>query len=50
MDEDATAELHVKTVKYFKSIERVQEEVERHPADLIAEGDPHADQGVGSME
>ncbi|KAI6148478.1 hypothetical protein BKA82DRAFT_4137465 [Pisolithus tinctorius] len=29
VDEDATAELHVKTVKYFKSIERVQEEVER---------------------
>jgi len=28
VDEDATAELHVKTVKYFKSIERVQEEVE----------------------
>jgi len=27
-DEDATAELRVKTVKYFKSIERVQEEVE----------------------
>ncbi|GJE90239.1 glucosamine-6-phosphate isomerase [Phanerochaete sordida] len=27
-DEDATAELKVKTVKYFKSIERVQEEVE----------------------
>ncbi|KZS88903.1 glucosamine-6-phosphate isomerase [Sistotremastrum niveocremeum HHB9708] len=29
-DEDATNELHVKTVKYFKSIERVQEEVERN--------------------
>ncbi|KAI9507964.1 glucosamine-6-phosphate isomerase [Russula earlei] len=28
VDEDATAELRVKTVKYFKSIERVQEEVE----------------------
>ncbi|KAG8892192.1 Glucosamine-6-phosphate isomerase (Glucosamine-6-phosphate deaminase) (GNPDA) (GlcN6P deaminase), partial [Tulasnella sp. 403] len=27
-DEDATAELRVKTVKYFKSIEKVQEEVE----------------------
>jgi glucosamine-6-phosphate deaminase len=24
------AELHVKTVKYFKSIEKVQEEVERN--------------------
>jgi len=33
-DEDATAELHVKTVKYFKSIERVQEEVERNQAAL----------------
>lgn len=32
-DEDATAELHVKTVKYFKSIERVQEEVERTQAE-----------------
>ncbi|KAG8989801.1 Glucosamine-6-phosphate isomerase (Glucosamine-6-phosphate deaminase) (GNPDA) (GlcN6P deaminase) [Tulasnella sp. JGI-2019a] len=27
-DEDATAELRVKTVKYFKSIEKVQDEVE----------------------
>ena len=50
MDEDATAELHVKTVKYFKSIERVQDEVERYHAELVAKGDPHADQGVGSME
>ncbi|PPQ62947.1 hypothetical protein CVT24_006187, partial [Panaeolus cyanescens] len=33
-DEDATAELHVKTVKYFKSIERVQDEVERTQAAL----------------
>lgn len=32
VDDDATAELHVKTVKYFKSIERVQEEVDRHHA------------------
>jgi len=32
VDEDATAELHVKTVKYFKSLERVQEEVERNKA------------------
>jgi len=30
VDEDATNELHVKTVKYFKSIEKVQEEVERN--------------------
>jgi len=29
-DEDATNELHVKTVKYFKSIEKVQEEVEKN--------------------
>jgi len=28
VDEDATAELRVKTVKYFRSIERVQDEVE----------------------
>lgn len=50
MDEDATAELHVKTVKYFKSIERVQEEVERYHVDQIAAGDPRAEQGVSSME
>jgi glucosamine-6-phosphate deaminase len=37
-DEDATAELHVKTVKYFKSIERVQDEVERTQAELKAKG------------
>jgi len=37
-DEDATAELHVKTVKYFKSIERVQDEVERTQAELKARG------------
>ncbi|KAG9090667.1 Glucosamine-6-phosphate isomerase (Glucosamine-6-phosphate deaminase) (GNPDA) (GlcN6P deaminase) [Ceratobasidium sp. 370] len=42
-DEDATAELHVKTVKYFKSIEMVQREVERaHQKDEA--------QGVGGME
>ena len=35
------AELHVKTVKYFKSIERVQDEVERHHAELLAaKGEP----------
>jgi len=33
-DEDATNELHVKTVKYFKSIEQVQEEVERNHEEL----------------
>ncbi|KAF8813745.1 glucosamine-6-phosphate isomerase [Phlegmacium glaucopus] len=38
VDEDATAELHVKTVKYFKSIERVQDEVEQTQADLKARG------------
>ncbi|KAG8697768.1 Glucosamine-6-phosphate isomerase (Glucosamine-6-phosphate deaminase) (GNPDA) (GlcN6P deaminase) [Ceratobasidium sp. 394] len=42
-DEDATAELHVKTVKYFKSIEMVQREVEKaHQKDEA--------QGVGGME
>ncbi|KAG6889109.1 Glucosamine-6-phosphate isomerase 1 [Termitomyces sp. Mi166 len=35
-DEDATSELHVKTVKYFKSIERVQEDVERNQVQLKA--------------
>ncbi|KAG2015803.1 glucosamine-6-phosphate isomerase [Coprinopsis cinerea AmutBmut pab1-1] len=34
VDEDATLELHVKTVRYFKSIERVQEEVERSQMEL----------------
>lgn len=34
VDEDATAELHVKTVKYFRSIERVQDEVEAMHAKL----------------
>ncbi|KIM45188.1 hypothetical protein M413DRAFT_333717 [Hebeloma cylindrosporum] len=38
-DEDATAELHVKTVKYFKSIERVQEEVEIIQARPKVKGD-----------
>jgi glucosamine-6-phosphate deaminase len=38
VDEDATAELRVKTVKYFKSIERVQEEVEQSHAALKANG------------
>jgi len=49
VDEDATAELHVKTVKYFRSIERVQDEVERTQAELKARG-VAADQQVGSME
>ena len=31
-----SAELRVKTVKYFKSIERVQDEVERNQAQLKA--------------
>ncbi|KAH7909772.1 hypothetical protein BJ138DRAFT_1066460 [Hygrophoropsis aurantiaca] len=48
VDEDATSELHVKTVKYFKSIERVQEEVERTQAELRRRG-KEAGQ-VGSME
>lgn len=33
-----STELHVKTVKYFKSIERVQDEVERTQAELKARG------------
>ncbi|KAK0195798.1 glucosamine-6-phosphate isomerase [Armillaria mellea] len=47
VDEDATAELHVKTVKYFKSIERVQDEVEEHQARLKAKG---IVEQVGSMD
>ncbi|TBU48634.1 glucosamine-6-phosphate isomerase [Dichomitus squalens] len=47
VDEDATAELHVKTVKYFKSIERVQDEVEATHAALAKQG---VDEPVGSME
>jgi len=48
VDEDATAELHVKTVKYFKSIERVQEEVERSQAALRLKGKPveHEQHGI----
>ncbi|KAH8077499.1 hypothetical protein BXZ70DRAFT_962566 [Cristinia sonorae] len=38
VDEDATAELHVKTVKYFKSIERVQDEVEAMHEQFRASG------------
>ncbi len=47
VDEDATAELHVKTVKYFKSIERVQDEVEAMHDALKKQG---VDEPVGSME
>ncbi|KIP02582.1 hypothetical protein PHLGIDRAFT_111917 [Phlebiopsis gigantea 11061_1 CR5-6] len=47
-DEDATAELKVKTVKYFKSIERVQEEVEAMHAKL--KDDPTEPEQIGSME
>jgi glucosamine-6-phosphate deaminase len=53
VDEDATAELHVKTVKYFRSIERVQDEVEKTQAELKARGIKKAgaaEQQVGSME
>ncbi|KAF8739424.1 hypothetical protein AX14_009603 [Amanita brunnescens Koide BX004] len=49
VDEDATAELHVKTVKYFKSIEFVQEQVEKSQAELRAKGKITEEQ-VGSME
>lgn len=31
-------ELRVKTVKYFKSIERVQDDVEKHHSELRAKG------------
>jgi glucosamine-6-phosphate deaminase len=48
VDEDATAELHVKTVKYFKSIERVQDEVEATQRELKAKGSQPSQ--VGSME
>jgi glucosamine-6-phosphate deaminase len=34
--EDATNELRVKTVKYFKSIEKVQDEVEAKYGDVAA--------------
>ncbi|KAF7321424.1 Glucosamine-6-phosphate isomerase [Mycena kentingensis (nom. inval.)] len=53
VDEDATAELHVKTVRYFRSIEMVQEQVERSQAELKARGvlkAGAAEQQVGSME
>lgn len=43
-----SAELKVKTVKYFKSIERVQEEVEALHAKL--KDDPSEPEQVGSME
>ena len=44
------ADLHVKTVKYFKSIERVQDEVEKTHAELKIKGLSSAKQQVGSME
>ncbi|KAI0358693.1 glucosamine-6-phosphate isomerase [Trametes cingulata] len=47
VDEDATAELHVKTVKYFKSIERVQDEVEAMHEALRQKG---VEEQIGSME
>jgi len=50
VDEDATSDLHVKTVKYFKSIERVQDEVEKTHAELKRKGLSGAEQQVGSME
>jgi len=49
IDEDATVELHVKTVKYFRSIERVQDDVEHQQAELKAKGLVKTQQ-VGSME
>jgi len=50
VDEDATAELHVKTVKYFKSIERVQDDVEKKHAVLKTKGLEDGDPQLGSME
>jgi glucosamine-6-phosphate deaminase len=47
VDEDATNELHVKTVKYFKSIEFVQHELEKSQAELKSKGKA---QQLGSME
>ncbi|KAJ3569605.1 hypothetical protein NP233_g4939 [Leucocoprinus birnbaumii] len=49
VDEDATSELHVKTVKYFKSIEYVQDQVEKSQRELKARGKITEEQ-VGSME
>lgn len=43
-------ELHVKTVKYFKSIERVQDEVEAKHAALRAKGVEEGAGQVGSMD
>ena len=45
-----STELHVKTVKYFKSIERVQDEVEEAHAKLLAEDKSELVQNIGSME
>lgn len=50
VDEDATAELHVKTVKYFKSIERVQEEVDQKHSDLKAQSLLEGDRQVESVQ
>ena len=50
VDKGATAELHVKTVKCFKSIERVQEEVDRYRAGLTIKGGFHAGQGVRGVD
>ncbi|KZP25340.1 glucosamine-6-phosphate isomerase [Athelia psychrophila] len=49
VDEDATSELHVKTVKYFKSIEAVQNEVEKNHEELKKRGLAPGEQ-VGSMD
>lgn len=49
-DEDATAELRVKTVKYFKSIERVQDEVEASHKKLRANGSRSPNGNTPSME
>ena len=43
------AELHVKTVKYFKSIERVQEEAKEAHVELRAQGLEEGDGPLGGM-
>lgn len=50
VDEDATAELRVKTVKYFKSIERVHEEVEATRAKVAVIGADGDEQQIGGTE
>ncbi|KAH6914260.1 glucosamine-6-phosphate isomerase [Coprinopsis sp. MPI-PUGE-AT-0042] len=50
VDEDATLELHVKTVRYFKSIEQVQEEVEKTQAELKKRALKGAENGIDILD